>query len=164
MPWQSGKRGPGPPAGVSTCCQGILRVRRRISASVARARALKGPTLNLHRPPYEPGSGSLGAEDQLENLRAVREGTRVLSLRTTGRHSHLDHHRGQSIGDDDLLARGVLTAGRLPALATRDCSAAQRSRAAAAASGREPAIPFERDVGQPSAQPLNQSLRRRGMK
>jgi len=33
----------------------------------------------LHRPPYEPGPRALGADDQLQNLRAVREGKRVFS-------------------------------------------------------------------------------------
>ena len=53
--------------------------------------------------------GSLGAEDQLQNLRAVREATRVFSsYGTAGRHSHLDHYRGRSLGDHHLAARGVL--------------------------------------------------------
>ena len=53
-------------------------------------------------------TGSLGADDQLQNIRAVREGTRVLGLRIAGRHSHLDLHRSGSLRDHHPAARGVL--------------------------------------------------------
>jgi hypothetical protein len=59
--------------------------------------------------PMNLDPGSRGAEDQLHNLRAVREGTRVFSAYELGEGTrHLDHHRGRSIGDDDPVARGVL--------------------------------------------------------
>jgi len=38
-----------------------------------------GESDQLDRPPHEPGPRGLGAEDQLANLHAVRDGTRVFS-------------------------------------------------------------------------------------
>jgi hypothetical protein len=53
----------------------------------------KSVTVRLPLVVRSEGPGSLGADDQLANLQAVREGTRVFSAyEAAGRHSHLDHH------------------------------------------------------------------------
>jgi hypothetical protein len=53
--------------------------------------------------------GALGADDQLQNVRAVREGTRVFSAYDLRHGSHLDHHRSGSLRDHHPVARGALT-------------------------------------------------------